>query len=79
MFDRTDITEAQWEALLKTWEILKEHFDHVIVAYDTECRDGTDRTFECNYHGGITTAVGLAEKAKVKFIKQSFADEEDED
>lgn len=65
---RTDLTDSQWNALNKAWEMLKEHFDHVIIAYDTEAREGTDRITEVNYHGGTTSAIGLAEKAKYKLL-----------
>lgn len=65
MKESVNLTDAQVGARDKAWELLKEHFEHVIVCYDTEVVDGTDRAFECNYHGGITTAIGLCERAKM--------------
>ena len=64
------LTDAQNEALEEAWNILKEQFDHLIVAYETECKEGTDRTFDCVYHGGLVAALGLVEGSKQQFKKQ---------
>jgi hypothetical protein len=37
------LTGAQNEAINKAWELLREHFEAVIIAYDTEAVTGTDR------------------------------------
>jgi translation initiation factor 2 alpha subunit (eIF-2alpha) len=72
-----NLTEAQNAALERAWEMLKEQFEHVIVAFETECREGTDRVFDCNYHGGPVMAVGLAEKAKQTFLEGEDDEVED--
>lgn len=69
------LTEAQVEALNKAWDLLREHFDHAILAYETEARVGTRRTFDCNYHGGVSAAIGLAEQAKAEWLKDGDDDE----
>lgn len=78
MNERTDLTDAQWDALRKAWGILCEHFDHCIVAYETEAADETNEivnVFECNYHGGYSTGIGLAERAKHQWLKRKDDDD----
>jgi hypothetical protein len=64
-----ELTKAQEEALCKAWDLLKEHFDAVLLTYDTEVPEGTDRAFACYYAGGISTCVGMAERAKFRMLR----------
>lgn len=64
------LTEAQREALRKAWDLLCEHFEGVVVAYSTTCQDdGNESVFDCNYHGGFTTAIGIVERAKHMWLR----------
>lgn len=74
------MTDAQHEALSKAWEILCEHFDSCIVAYETEdTEDGEplSNVFDCNYHGGVCDAIGLAERSKHQWLNLRGTDEDD--
>lgn len=74
-----DLTQAQIEARDRAWEMLREHFDCVILAYDTEVAEGADRCFEANYHGGITAAIGLCERAKLRMMDRSEVSDVEEE
>jgi hypothetical protein len=65
-----DLTPAQMGALDKAWDMLEEHFDHVLLLIDTEAPEGEDRVFQCGYHGGITAAIGLCERAKIQIVEE---------
>lgn len=74
------MTDSQYEALTKAWELLCEHFDKCIVAFETEDSDDGEplsNVFDCNYHGGIAPAIGLCERAKFKWLKGDGTDEDD--
>lgn len=62
------MTDAQKSAKDKVWDIIKEHFDHAVLLIETEAEEDTDRIFICNYHSGITTAIGLCERGKHYWI-----------
>lgn len=64
------LSQSQNEALNKAWELLCEHFDSCIIAYETESSESTTRVLSWNYHGGIVRAIGLAEYVK----NEAFAD-----
>ena len=64
------ITPAQEEARDKAWDMLKEHFENVIIAYDTEVSEGTDRFFEFNWWGSPSMAIGLCERSKLRMLKK---------
>lgn len=75
-----EITEAQADALEKAWDLLREHFDCVVVTFDTEATSGTDRLFHGYFHGGITNALGLCKRMENRLIKasdDSFAEGEE--
>jgi hypothetical protein len=66
------MTAPQRQALQKAWDILTEHFDHVLVVADWESDD--EHGERCNAHegwwyGGSIPAIGLAEFAKDRILK----------
>ena len=73
-------TPAQREALCKAWDMLCEHFEHVIVVLATTPPDDPCATvFDCNYHGGFANAIGLAERAKHKWLTEAMGGQDLED
>lgn len=74
-----EFTEAQIEARNKAWALLAEHFDKVVLALDTESPDGDDDSFEVSWIGGLSTAIGLAERAKLGLISHLSGPEEGEE
>lgn len=70
--------DFQEEALKKAWAILIENFDHCIVAYETEDNSPEDKEptniFDASYHGGLASGIGLAERAKHKWLKDKPED-----
>jgi hypothetical protein len=71
------LTGAQNEAINKAWELLREHFEAVIIAYDTEAVTGTDRCQSWNYHGGLLRAIGLAEYVKHEALEEPESSQPD--
>ena len=76
-----NLTAAQKDALTKAWQLLCEHFDYAIVAYETsiEKADQCVSTFDCNYHGGISPALGLIERAKNEWLNTDDSPDDEED
>ena len=60
------MTPAQDEALKKAWDLLSEHFEHVLLVVDFEVVSGD--AHECWWHGGALTAIGMAEFAKDRLL-----------
>lgn len=78
------MTDSQRQALQKAWDILTEHFDHVLVVADWESDDHKGN--RCNahegwWHGGSIPAIGLAEFAKDRILHSGtkFNEPKDED
>lgn len=69
--DDDGLTPAQKQARDKAWEILKEHFDSAVLIFDTEVKEGTDRAFQANFDGGITMAIGLCDRARMRFSQMA--------
>lgn len=44
----------------EVWNKLKEHFDSVILAIETECPQSTDKFRDGYWHGGASVSLGLA-------------------
>lgn len=65
------MTQPQQEAWTKATELLKEHFDAFLLVIDTEAADNTDRLFDAMWHGGLSTAIGLAERVRVRLCSRS--------
>jgi hypothetical protein len=75
--DDSGLTPVQVQIRDKAWEMLNEHFDGVILVFDTEVNEGTDRAFQCNYHGGITVALGLCERAKKDLLNRGLTSDKE--
>lgn len=76
--EKPALTEAQQKALKKAWDLLCEHFESCIVVYTTTCKDdGTESVFDCNYHGGFTVGIGLAERAKHQWLRDDAGNKPD--
>jgi hypothetical protein len=69
--DDAGLTQAQVQARDKAWELMVEHFEGVVLIFDTEVNEGTDRAFACNYHGGLTMGIGLCERGKLDLKARS--------
>ena len=52
------MTEAQQQMIDKAFEILTEHFDHVVIAVGTYDED-KQYTTTASYYGGVAPAIGL--------------------
>lgn len=65
------MSKPQREALQKAWDILTEHFDHVLVVANWECEDDEGKRSDAHegwWHGGSIAAIGLAEFAKDRIL-----------
>lgn len=57
------MTEAQREAIQKAWDLLSEHYDHVLVILDWRTEQDDD-AHVAYWHGGALCALGMAEFAR---------------
>lgn len=71
------MTDAQLETLAKVEELLREHFESVLLVLNTRVEedDNKEVTKVC-WHGGSYTALGLAEYAK-KYLLDYTKPEDD--
>lgn len=63
------MNQAQQQTLDKAFELLSEHFDHVVIAvgaYDEEKHYVTDASFT----GGVAAAIGLCKLYETKWTKE---------
>lgn len=67
--DSNALTLAQQQALEKAYDLLGEHFDHVLIAISTEYaqEDGMVAT-RVFWKGGPIPAIGLCEEAKTTLL-----------
>jgi hypothetical protein len=65
-------TAPQQQVMEKVWELLREHFDSVVLLVDTENSEGTDRVFEMRWHGGVTTSIGLCERGRARIERHAM-------
>jgi hypothetical protein len=61
--------EAQQQAIDKVFEILSEHFDHVVIAVGTYDED-KQYTTAASYTGGVAAAIGLCKLYEKKWTKE---------
>lgn len=57
---RENLTPVQEAILNEIWAKLKEHFDSVVLAIETETPDSTDKFRDGYWHGGASVSLGLA-------------------
>lgn len=75
------MTKSQREAVCKAWDILCEHFDHVmlVVDFETEGKDGErEDAHEGFWHGGSLAAIGAAEYASRRILESGRKSNEPE-
>ena len=63
------MTEAQQQMIDKAFQILTEHFDHVVIAVGTDDEDKIYRTTAC-YYGGVAPAIGLCKLYENRWTKE---------
>ena len=61
--------EAQQQAIDRVFEILSEHFDHVVIAVGTYDEDKQSPT-AASYTGGVACAIGLCKLYEKKWTKE---------
>ncbi len=68
----------QQEAIDRVFEILSEHFDHVIIAVGAYDED-KQYTTAASFTGGVAAAIGLCKLYEAKWTKEHLwgADEDD--
>jgi hypothetical protein len=65
------MTPAQREAIQKAWDVLTEHFDHVLLVADWELKNESGDLADAHegwWHGGSMAALGMCEFAKDRIL-----------
>lgn len=71
------MNQAQQQAIDRVFEILSEHFEHVVIAvgtYDEEKQYTTAASFS----GGVAAAIGLCKLYEKKWTKEHLWGPDDE-
>jgi len=71
------MTEVQQQMIDKAFELLSEHFDHVVIAvgaYD----DDKQYTTTALYSGGVAPAIGLCKLYEKRWTKEHLWGPDDE-
>ncbi|MDB6151303.1 MAG: hypothetical protein JWQ44_2751 [Chthoniobacter sp.] len=63
------MTEAQQQMIDKAFELLSEHFDHVVIAVGTYDED-KQYTTTASYYGGVAPAIGLCKLYEMRWTKE---------
>jgi len=71
------MTEAQQMMIDKAFEILTEHFDHVVVAVGTYDED-KQYTTTASYYGGVAPAIGLCKLYETRWTREHLWGDDDE-
>ena len=71
------MNESQQEAIDRVFEILSEHFDHVVMAVGSYDED-KQYTTAASFTGGVAAALGLCKLYSAKWTKEHLwgADED---
>src|SRR4051794_105674 len=71
---------SQQQAIDRVFEILSEHFDHVVIAVGTYDED-KQYTTAASFTGGVAAAIGLCKLYETKWTKEHLwgPDEHDDD
>jgi ATP phosphoribosyltransferase regulatory subunit HisZ len=77
---RLIMNQSQQEAVDRVFEILSEHFDHVVIAVGTYDED-KQYTTAASFTGGVAAAIGLCKLYEAKWTKEHLwgPDDHDED
>jgi hypothetical protein len=63
------MNQSQQEAIDRVFEILSEHFDHVVIAVGTYDED-KQYTTAASFTGGVAAAIGLCKLYEAKWTKE---------
>lgn len=66
---RAAMNESQQQAIDRVFEILGEHFDHVVIAVGTYDED-KQYTTAASFSGGVAAAIGLCKLYETKWTKE---------
>lgn len=77
------MNQSQQDAVDRAFEILSEHFDHVVLAVGTYDED-RQYTTAASFTGGVAAALGLCKLYSAKWTREHLwgdngAEEEDDD
>jgi hypothetical protein len=76
-FTLTAMTEAQQQMIDKAFEMLSEHFDHVVIAVGTYDED-KQYTTTASYYGGVAPAIGLCKLYENRWTKEHLWGSDDD-
>jgi hypothetical protein len=76
--DRLIMNQSQQEAVDRVFEILSEHFDHVVIAVGTYDED-KQYTTAASFTGGVAAAIGLCKLYEAKWTKEHLWGPDDHD
>ena len=71
------MTEAQQQMIDKAFEMLSEHFDHVVIAVGTYDVD-KQYTTTASYYGGVAPAIGLCKLYENRWTKEHLWGSDDD-
>jgi hypothetical protein len=71
------MTEAQQQKIDQAFEMLSEHFDHVVIAVGTYDED-KQYTTTASYYGGVAPAIGLCKLYEKRWTKEHLWGPDDE-
>ncbi len=72
------MNQSQQEAVDRVFEILSEHFDHVVIAVGTYDED-KQYTTAASFTGGVAAAIGLCKLYEAKWTKEHLWGPDDHD
>src|SRR2546425_278638 len=71
------MTESQQQMIDRAFEMLSEHFDHVVIAVGTYDED-KQYTTTASYYGGVAPAIGLCKLYEKRWTKEHLWGPDDE-
>src|SRR3954453_16861444 len=72
------MNQSQQQAVDRVFEILSEHFDHVVIAVGTYDED-KQYTTAASFTGGVAAAIGLCKLYEAKWTKEHLWGPDDHD
>src|SRR5205814_1926940 len=73
----SSMTEVQQQMIDRAFELLSEHFDHVVIAVGTYDED-KQYTTTASYYGGVAPAIGLCKLYEKRWTKEHLWGPDDE-
>ena len=74
----SSMTEVQQQMIDKAFELLSEHFDHVVIAVGTYDED-KQYTTTASYYGGVAPAIGLCKIYEHRWTREHLWGSDDEE